>query len=112
MPTSKPLLLAAAISAVLLGGAAQIPARADSVADGRNIAVRWCSSCHDVGAGERRAANDMAPNFPSVAQRSDLTRSQLETWIGNPHPPMPNLHLTRQEIENLVDYIQSLRAPQ
>jgi hypothetical protein len=45
-----------------------------------------------------------------VARRDNLSRVQLETWIGNPHPPMPNLNLTRREVDSLVEYIQSLKS--
>jgi mono/diheme cytochrome c family protein len=108
MPTFKPALLAATIAAALAGGAIRTPALADSAADGKSVAVRWCAACHDVGSGERRTSNDLAPTFESVARRGDLSQSQLEAWIGNPHPPMPNLNLSRQDVSNLVDYIQSL----
>lgn len=111
MPTFKTAFLAATIATALAGGAAPTPAFADSAADGKVVAVRWCAACHDVGTGERRTANDLAPAFESVARRGDLSQSQLEAWIGNPHPPMPNLNLSRQDVSDLVAYIQSLATP-
>lgn len=87
-------------------------AAAGDAAEGRAIASRWCTSCHNIGGESRPSASDTIPTFDSVAQRPDLNRVQLETWIGNPHPPMPNLNLTRTEIDNLVTYIESLRRPQ
>lgn len=109
MQASKRVLMAAAVAAVI-GSFGQTAAFADSVSDGRAIADRWCSSCHDIGAGDTRSAKDLAPTFESVARRDNFSRVQLETWIGNPHPPMPNLNLTRREVDSLVEYIQSLKS--
>jgi hypothetical protein len=33
----------------------------------------------------------------------------LGNWLTEPHPPMPNLNLTRLEIRDLAGYIFSLR---
>ena len=84
-------------------------AHAGDAEEGREIATRWCSSCHNVGTGDRPAASDAVPTFDSIAQRDNFNRVQLEAWIGNPHPPMPNFNLSRDEIDSLVSYIESLR---
>ena len=111
MQAIRPVFLASSFLVAFLG-TAQIPAWADNVENGREIAVRWCASCHDVGVQERRSANDLAPSFAAVASRGELSRTQLESWIGHPHPPMPNFNLSRQTVSDLVDYIESLRRPQ
>jgi mono/diheme cytochrome c family protein len=100
-------VLATTVSVTAFGSAV----RAGDAAEGRAIASRWCVSCHNIGGEAKPSASDTVPTFDSVAQRKDLNRVQLETWIGNPHPPMPNLNLTRVEIDNLVSYIESLRRP-
>ncbi|MEM9683370.1 MAG: cytochrome c [Pseudomonadota bacterium] len=82
---------------------------AGTAEEGKEIATRWCSSCHNVGTGDRPAASDGVPTFDSIARRDNFNRVQLEAWIGNPHPPMPNFNLSRDEIESLVSYIESLR---
>ena len=87
------------------------PASAGTAAEGEAIASRWCVSCHNIGKGSKPAASDTVPTFDSVARRKNFNRVQLETWIGHPHPPMPNLNLTRDEIDSLVNYIESLRTP-
>jgi len=107
---SKRILISAVLAAPMFFFASFSAAYADRVSDGRAIAERWCVSCHDIGAGDTRTAKDVAPTFESVAHRPNLSREHLETWIGNPHPPMPNMHLTREEIENLVEYIESLKT--
>lgn len=87
------------------------PAQAGSAEEGHNIASRWCVSCHNIGKSEKPSVSDTAPTFDSVARRKDFNRVHLEAWLGNPHPPMPNFNLTRNEIDSLVNYIESLRTP-
>lgn len=112
MPVDNRLFQLSALAFLLLMAPPwTAPAQAGSANEGKVIASRWCSSCHNIGTGERRTASDTIPTFDSVARRKDLDRAQLEAWIGNPHPPMPNLSLTRSEIDSLVTYIESLRTP-
>jgi mono/diheme cytochrome c family protein len=74
---------------------------------GKSIAEQWCSSCHEVG--HRPVTTDGAPAFKVVAHRPGMTRDRLRNWLADPHPPMPNLGLARQDIEDLIDYIESLK---
>jgi cytochrome c len=48
------------------------------------------------------------PTFPQVA-RSGLTADQLRAFLSHPHGAMPDLSLTRAEIDDLVAYIATLR---
>jgi len=106
-----PVFLFALLSLPLLAAPLSTPARAGSAEEGQAIASRWCVSCHNIGKGEQPAASDTVPTFDSIASRKDFNRVHLEAWLGHPHPPMPNLNLTRNEIDSLVDYIESLRTP-
>ncbi|MDH3704052.1 MAG: cytochrome c [Alphaproteobacteria bacterium] len=74
---------------------------------GKSMAQQWCSSCHEVG--HRPVTSDGAPAFKVVARRPGMTRERLRNWLSDPHPPMPNLGLARQDIEDLIDYIESLK---
>jgi len=38
-----------------------------------------------------------------------LTADQLRTFLSHPHDPMPDLGLTRSEIDDLIEYIATLR---
>ncbi len=82
-------------------------ARADAK-KGEQIARQWCSTCHVVAANQTGAVPQGPPSFPSVA-RSGMTAAQLRAWLSHPHGAMPDLALTRVEIDDLIDYIQSLR---
>jgi len=81
-------------------------ARAGDARQGATIAKRWCAACHVVDAGQTSAFAD-APSFSDIAMRR-TDRKQLANFLANPHPPMPDMHLSRKEIDDIVSYIRSL----
>ncbi|WP_144259666.1 cytochrome c [Methylocystis sp. ATCC 49242] len=91
-------------SAIL--GAAAAPALAGDANRGAVISKRWCSSCHVV-VKDQTAANADAPSFFDIARRR-ADRKQLANFLIDPHPPMPDMHLSRKEIDDIVTYIRSL----
>lgn len=90
----------------LAATAAGVAEAADPEA-GRRLAQEWCSSCHYVEGG--RAASDAAPAFAEIANRPDATPEGWEAWLADPHPPMPNFSLSREETKAIIDFLQSLR---
>jgi mono/diheme cytochrome c family protein len=92
---------ASAQQAVIAGGI---------VANGRALAMTWCANCHLVAppTANTTAAGDV-PTFASVARRLPTDADLLAAFIANPHPPMPNLNLSRQDIKDLLAYISTLR---
>jgi len=101
----RALALAVAVS-VPLGAHAQVPA--GDPAAGAAIAARWCTSCHAVGPAAGRAT-DGAPTLQSVADRPSTTVTSLTVFLRTPHDRMPDLSLTREETDDLIAYIMSLR---
>lgn len=97
----------ALLGLVLAATGALAQPRPDSAA-GQAIALRWCAACHLV-APDQRAATAGVPPFAEIARRHAGAAGVLEAFLADPHPPMPNLSLTRQEIRDLVAYIGSLR---
>ena len=100
---SRTMLLGGILIVALL--AAPVSRADDKI--GESLARKWCGSCHEVGHG--RVATDGAPAFKAVARRPGMTRDRLRNWLADPHPPMPNLGLSRQDIEDLIDYIETLK---
>ena len=41
--------------------------------------------------------------------RSGMAPDQLRAFLSHPHGAMPDLALTRAEIDNLIGYIETLR---
>jgi mono/diheme cytochrome c family protein len=73
---------------------------AGNAADGQRLALQWCSSCH--------GASDAAPPLEAIANRPGRTPYTLRAWLMDPHPPMPNFSLPREQIDDLVAYLASL----
>jgi len=73
---------------------------------GRELARTWCTSCHVVDVEGQGA--DAGAALPQLLRDGQRTADELRGWLAAPHPPMPDLALTRQEIENIVAYLQSL----
>jgi mono/diheme cytochrome c family protein len=78
-------------------------------AEGERLAKVWCVSCHLVGPGQTAATTE-APPFQSIAEGSTDDFGWLRAFLMNPHPPMPQFSLSREEIRNLAAYIASLKA--
>lgn len=78
-------------------------------ARGRTIAEIWCSNCHLVAPDENQTVLADVPTFPAIAQRLPSDVDVLTAFIANPHPPMPDLGLTRQDIRDVLAYIATLK---
>jgi mono/diheme cytochrome c family protein len=106
--------IAFAISASLTLAAAVAGAqpKSNSIAAGQQIATRWCSQCHLVGPEQMRAS-DAVPTFAAIANKPTTTAASLRAFLQAPHwaSRMPDLHLTRAEIDDVTAYILSLRKP-
>jgi mono/diheme cytochrome c family protein len=76
---------------------------------GRVLAERACVACHVV---TERAVSPVAadvPTFAAIANKPDQTMEAVAGRIVIPHPPMPAIALSREEIGNVVAYIMTLR---
>ncbi len=90
---------------------AQPASAAGDAEAGRQLALGWCAECHVVKAEPARAVVDSAPPFTALANDPTKTNSYLRAWLFDPHLPMPKLELSRGQIDDLVAYMESLRAP-
>ncbi|HZS81404.1 MAG TPA: hypothetical protein VFA50_00930 [Stellaceae bacterium] len=102
----RPSLLFA-VAAVLFLFASPSFAAGDATM-GRILAEHWCISCHAQTRSE--TAQDSVPSLRSVAQRPGRTADMLRSWLTVPHGQMPNLSLTRGEIDDLVAYLITLQS--
>ena len=75
---------------------------------GKAIAQTWCAACHLVSSSQTQVNADV-PTFASIARRLPADADVLAAFISNPHPPMPNLGLSRQDIQDLLAYIATLK---
>lgn len=103
-----PRPIGAAMALAIAVGAAGAAQGAEAQ-EGYRLATQWCTSCHIVAPGQ--AGSDAAPPFESIANRAQFSEDGLRAWLADPHPPMPNLNLSRTEIEQVIAYLRSLRRP-
>ena len=97
------------LATALVGGSAALATFAMAAGDpqrGSVIAKRWCASCHVVTSDQTSASAD-APSFFDIAKRR-TDKKKLGNFLMDPHPPMPDMHLSRKEIDDIVSYIRSL----
>lgn len=97
------------IAAVLFGPAAAWAGEPGDPHAGRNFALDHCAECHAVKEDEAISPNAGAPSFTSVANTSGMTGRALAAWIETSHPTMPNFILTKQDRDDVVAYIMSLK---
>jgi len=102
-----PLLAACLLAAPLRSVAAQ---EIGDVTAGRKLAETWCSSCHVVDPTAQRGSSNAAPTFATIARINSTTHLSLRVFLLTPHSRMPDLHLGRDEIDDLAAYILSLRG--
>ena len=74
---------------------------------GAALVEAWCAECHVVGDAGQGA--DVGPALPMLLENELRTPDQIRGWLADPHPPMPDFELTRQEIEDVVAYLERLR---
>ena len=92
---------------LLLFTAALWPAAASAqdVERGRAIAEAWCAECHLVSP--EGPGSDAAPAFAVIGALPEDANAWLRLWIMDPHPPMPRLDLTDEEISDVIAYMRS-----
>lgn len=76
---------------------------------GREIALRWCSSCHVVERAATAAPVDGLPTFPGIAAQPNLSADQLRAAMNPKHNRMPDFALSRRQEDDLIAYIYSFR---
>jgi sulfur-oxidizing protein SoxX len=119
-PSAKRALLQALALALLIGTAAPAsPARAQSaVSEGQKLAFDRgkgnCLTCHEIKGGDLPGTigpplNDIKSKYPD---RKDLVAILNDETKRNPQTVMPpfgrNRILTEQEIDAVVDFLQTL----
>jgi len=103
MPYRLPV---AVLLSLVLAAATARATRADATR-GSQLARQWCASCHVTSGNPTGNVQQGPPSFHAIADAR--TADQLRAFLSHPHGAMPDLSLTRQEIDDLVGYIETLR---
>jgi mono/diheme cytochrome c family protein len=94
--------------ALLLAACLAVHSAHADASKGAQIARQWCASCHVIGGNPAGPVPQGPPSFQMVAH-SGMSADQLRAFLSHPHGAMPNLALTRAEIDDLISYIETLR---
>jgi mono/diheme cytochrome c family protein len=94
-----------ALAAFAVMGLPSLAAAADA-AVGKQLAERWCQSCHAIGANQPMAVTE-APAFASIARKPDFDETKVATFLLDPHPKMPDIGLSRSAAADLAAFIAS-----
>ena len=99
----RPIAALAGFSFLVLSANA---ASAADVQQGGELAKRWCATCHVVAADQARGSTQ-APPFSEISKKPGLTAASIALFLLRPHPPMPDMNLSREEAGDLAAYIVS-----
>jgi mono/diheme cytochrome c family protein len=106
-------ILALALSLPLFACTAPEGSDSNAVQRGRAVAEQWCSSCHRISPDQQaRAARPSwasAPSFMAIAQYPNVDRDYLRGLASKFYCPMTTFRLRKDDQEDVVSYILSLR---
>jgi|SRR6516162_9213565 mono/diheme cytochrome c family protein len=91
------------VASLLLCSAAGADARR-----GFALSQRWCSGCHAVRSAQA-SPNPAAPTFREIANEASVTDYSLRVFLRTPHPTMPNFILDADDLDDITNYILSLK---
>src|SRR5215510_1181306 len=98
--------IAALVSLTIGIACATVAQAAGNAEAGRQMVTRSCSSCHATDASA--TATDGAPPFSAVAKTNKERPAWIRGWLMSPHPPMPNISLSRQHIDDVIAYLGTI----
>lgn len=89
------------------------PASAETggdIAKGFAYAGTRCANCHSILPLQSVSPVAEAPPFKAIADTRGMTETALAVWFRTPHPTMPNLIITGEDMDNVIAYIVSLKS--
>jgi mono/diheme cytochrome c family protein len=99
--------ISAGRSAALVFLAGAETAFAQDVENGKHLAEQWCSPCHAVSSAESKTSRPRS--LESIANTENVDFDKIAAFLSLPHAVMPNLPLSRKEIDDIAAYIAQLR---
>jgi len=84
--------------------------RRPSAESGLELARKFCKECHIIAADGSEAAPVGPPSFLSIANKPGQTAERIIGALVAPHPPMPDMHLTNDEMQDIIAYLDTLRT--
>lgn len=77
---------------------------------GYALAQNFCKGCHLIGDNADAAVPAGIPTFRGIANKPGQTSGHIMEILMRPHPPMPDIQLTREEMMHILAYLETLRT--
>jgi mono/diheme cytochrome c family protein len=103
--TQYPQLLYLALTLPLFGGVGE--AMAQNAENGRRLAEQWCSGCHAIDPAAAKPGKTIS--FASIAAKQTVTTEMITSFLPLPHATMPNMPLSRSDIQDIAAYIMGMK---
>ncbi len=104
----RPMFWSMAVTTLLASGQAQAQQRE---VGGLSVAKAVCSRCHAVEKNSSRSRDPAAPRFEDIANSPGITARAISKALQTtPHRRMPNFRMNKGVLDDLVNYILSLKA--
>lgn len=81
-----------------------------SAEKGHALAEKLCSGCHVIEPDASATVPAGVPPFRTIANRPGQTAERIMNVLIQPHVPMPDMHLSREEMLDIVAYLETLRT--
>lgn len=102
-----PLRSIMAIAAlVLTASQAQAAHEVGNAAAGRRLVTTSCTTCHTPA--NAKAESDAVPSLAMLARDNKNNPTWTRAWLMDPHPPMEGIMLSRQQIADVIAYLNTL----
>ncbi|HML09999.1 MAG TPA: cytochrome c [Stellaceae bacterium] len=85
-------------------------ARAD-IGRGKELSEQLCAQCHAVVPGQA-SPNPKAPTFERSAADPTITVYSLRAFLRTPHATMPNIIVKPDDVDDIAEYLLSLKPKQ
>jgi cytochrome c len=79
---------------------------------GLAFAQRFCKECHVVDGSGATTAQAGIPSLRGIANKPGQSGERIRNVLINPHPPMPDMQVSAQEILDILAYLETLRTDQ
>ena len=77
---------------------------------GHALSQRFCIGCHLIDDNASVTVPVGVPTFRSIANQPGQTGQRIMNVLIKPHPPMPDIHLSSNEILDIVSYLETLHT--